>query len=60
MDFDSVISEIQSSFEYESYEVERRDVGYEETVLTMRPWSCESVIPFELHITYRHLVATNE
>ncbi len=52
MDFESVIAEIQSNFEYERYHVERRYVGYEEAVLTMTPWSYSCGIPFELHVIY--------
>ena len=59
MSFDSVINEIQSSFEYETYDVARRDVGDHETILTMRPRFRISGIPFELHITYRDLVAAD-
>ncbi len=57
MDFESVVAEIQSNFEYEQYHVERRDVGYEEAVLTMTPWSYSYGIPFELQIIYRDLHA---
>ena len=60
LDFDSVITEIQSNFEYEKYDVERRDLGYQETILTMLPWPRLSGTQFELHVTYRNLVATDE
>ena len=59
MSFDSVINEIQSSFEYETYDVARRDVGDHETILTMRPRFRISGIPFELHITYREAADGN-
>ena len=56
LDFESVIAEIQSNFEYEQYHVERRYVGHEEAVLTMTPWSHSCGTPFELHVTYRDLL----
>ncbi len=55
MDFDSIINEIRSDFEWLNYDVVRNDESAHDTTLTLKPRDGGNRQSFKLRIVYTRL-----